>query len=116
MTIRIWDLYRVKIWVSKPPWGPLGGANCHGKKELEPFRVPGEKQHFKVPVPSRSKVQWGRGFLLKTRLTYYLSLDSSVGRALGDKYDEKNECEFESHPPTNFFAEFFLFLYSFCKN
>ena len=56
VTIRIWDLYRVKIWVSKPPWDPLGGANCHGKKELEPFRVPGEKQQFKVPAPSRSKV------------------------------------------------------------
>ena len=52
VTIRIWDLYRVKIWVSKPPWDPLGGANCHGKKELEPFRVPGEKQQFKVPAPS----------------------------------------------------------------
>ena len=50
VTIRIWDLYRVKIWVSKPPWDPLGGANCHGKKELEPFRVPGEKQQFKVPI------------------------------------------------------------------
>ena len=109
VTIRIWDLYRVKIWVSKPPWDPLGGANCHGKKELEPFRVPGEKQQFKVPAPSRSKVQWSRGFLLKTRLTYYLSLDSSVGRALGDKYDEKNVCEFESHPSHIIFFRVFSF-------
>ena len=49
VTIRIWDLYRVKIWVSKPPWDPLGGANCHGKKELEPFRFPGERSSSKCP-------------------------------------------------------------------
>ena len=31
----------------------LGGANCHGKKELEPFLFPRGKQQFKVPRPAK---------------------------------------------------------------
>ena len=94
---------------------PLGGEKCHGQNELEPFPFPGGTQQFKVPAPSRSKVQWGRGFLLKTRLTYYLSLDSSVVRALGDKYDEKMCVSSNPIHATIFFQSFFFFFIHFAR-